>query len=67
MSRLSAPLRSRFARRQLFTGNTGNSTNIGGITNMNGRLTCTYGERGYGSSREYRPQGSYHEYYGYGR
>jgi len=40
---------------------------IGGIANMNGRLTCTYGERGYGSSREYRPRGGYHEYYGYGR
>ena len=40
---------------------------IGGIANMNGRLTCTYGERGYGSSREYQPRGGYHEYYGYGR
>ena len=40
---------------------------VGGIANMNGRLTCTYGEQGYGSSREYRPHGGYHEYYGYGR
>ncbi len=40
---------------------------VGGITNMNGRLICTYGERGYGASREYRPHGGYHEYYGYGR
>jgi len=40
---------------------------VGGIANMNGRLTCTYGERGYGSSREYRPRGGYDGYYGYGR
>jgi len=37
---------------------------VGGIANMNGRLICTYGERGYGASREYRPRG---DYYGYGR
>ena len=40
---------------------------VGGIANMNGRLICTYGERGYGASREYRPRGGYHEFYGYGR
>ena len=40
---------------------------VGGITNMNGRLICTYGEHGYGASREYRPHGGYHQYYGYGR
>jgi hypothetical protein len=39
----------------------------GGIANMNGRLTCTYGERAYGASREYRSRGGYNEYYGYGR
>ena len=39
----------------------------GGIANMNGRLICTHGERGYGASREYRPRGGYNEYYGYGR
>ena len=40
---------------------------VGGVANMNGRLICSYGERGYGVSREYRPRGGYHEFYGYGR
>ena len=46
---------------------------VGGIANMNGRLTCNYGEPGYGSSLE-RGYGSapsryygYPRYYGYGR
>jgi hypothetical protein len=39
----------------------------GGISNMNGRLICTYGERGYGASGEYRSRAGYNEYYGYGR
>jgi hypothetical protein len=40
---------------------------VGGISNMNGRLICTYGEPGYGSAREYRPHRWSNEYYGYGR
>jgi hypothetical protein len=46
---------------------------VGGIANMNGRLTCNYGESGYGSSFD-RDRSSapsryygYPRYYGYGR
>jgi hypothetical protein len=46
---------------------------VGGIANMNGRLTCNYGEPGYGSSLD-RDRSSapsryygYPRYYGYGR
>jgi hypothetical protein len=46
---------------------------VGGIANMNGRLTCNYGELGYGSSFD-RDRSSapsryygYPRYYGYGR
>jgi hypothetical protein len=46
---------------------------VGGIANMNGRLTCNHGERGYGSSFD-RDRSSapsryygYPQYYGYGR
>ena len=46
---------------------------VGGIANMNGRLTCNYGEPGYGSSldgdRSSAPSRyyGYPRYYGYGR
>jgi hypothetical protein len=46
---------------------------VGGIANMNGRLTCNHGEPGYGSSFD-RDRSSapsryygYPRYYGYGR
>jgi hypothetical protein len=46
---------------------------VGGVANMNGQLTCNYGEPGYGSSdaRSYSSAPSryygYPRYYGYGR
>jgi len=46
---------------------------VGGVANTNGRLTCNYGEPGYGSSfeRGYSSAPSryygYPRYYGYGR
>jgi hypothetical protein len=46
---------------------------VGGVANMNGQLTCNYGEPGYGSSygRTYSSAPSryygYPRYYGYGR